>query len=97
MVAERSVTQNISLTAKAAAAIAIPGSVEPFSAWCVEQGREPDSPEARAEYAAHLTAQGDHDVIAWPPGRNLQCWCGSGRKYKKCCAAMSFIDTESAS
>lgn len=23
--------------------------------------------------------------IAWPPGRNDECWCGSGRKYKRCC------------
>ncbi|MEV6140612.1 SEC-C metal-binding domain-containing protein [Nocardia sp. NPDC051990] len=21
----------------------------------------------------------------WPPPRNAPCWCGSGRKYKKCC------------
>lgn len=70
--------------------------VAPFAAWCAEQGQEPDSPEARAEYAAYLTAHGDHDVMAWPPGRNQQCWCGSGHKYKKCCAAASFIDTEPA-
>lgn len=24
---------------------------------------------------------------AWPPGRNDPCWCGSGRKHKKCCGA----------
>lgn len=23
--------------------------------------------------------------IAWPPGRNDPCWCGSGTKYKRCC------------
>ncbi|MDF2978705.1 MAG: hypothetical protein K0S40_3433 [Actinomycetospora sp.] len=23
--------------------------------------------------------------LAWPPGRNDPCWCGSGVKYKKCC------------
>lgn len=23
--------------------------------------------------------------IQWPPGRNQPCWCGSERKYKKCC------------
>ncbi len=71
--------------------------VAPFTAWCAEQGQEPDSSDARAEYAAHLTARGDHDVIAWPPGRNQQCWCDSGCNYKKCCAAASFIDTEPAS
>lgn len=25
------------------------------------------------------------DVVAWPPQRNAACWCGSGRKYKRCC------------
>jgi tetratricopeptide (TPR) repeat protein len=24
-------------------------------------------------------------LIDWPPTRNAPCWCGSGRKYKKCC------------
>lgn len=23
--------------------------------------------------------------VAWPPGRNTRCWCGSGAKYKRCC------------
>ncbi len=27
------------------------------------------------------------DYIAWPPGRNEPCWCGSGTKYKKCCGS----------
>ncbi|WP_449181823.1 SEC-C metal-binding domain-containing protein [Actinorugispora endophytica] len=25
------------------------------------------------------------DFPVWPPERNQPCWCGSGRKYKKCC------------
>jgi uncharacterized protein YecA (UPF0149 family) len=50
--------------------------------------------DARAEYAAHLAANADPGVIAWPPGRNQPCWCGSGRKYKKCCAAPTLVDTE---
>ncbi|BBY07090.1 SEC-C metal-binding domain-containing protein [Mycobacterium noviomagense] len=69
-----------------------PVRVEPFTAWCAEQGQRPDSAEARAEYAAHLTAQGDPGVTPWPPSRNDPCWCGSGRKYKKCCAAPRFVD-----
>ncbi|WP_406693168.1 SEC-C metal-binding domain-containing protein [Saccharopolyspora sp. ID03-671] len=28
--------------------------------------------------------------LPWPPGRNDTCWCGSGRKYKKCCGAPGF-------
>ena len=55
--------------------------VEDFVAWCAERDEDPE--EARASYAVHLTREGE--VIAWPPGRNEPCWCGSGRKYKKCC------------
>jgi tetratricopeptide (TPR) repeat protein len=55
--------------------------VEDFVAWCAEHDEDPE--EARASYAVHLTTEGE--VIAWPPGRNEPCWCGSGRKYKKCC------------
>ncbi len=55
--------------------------VEDFVAWCAEHDEDPE--EARASYAVHLTTDGE--VIAWPPGRNEPCWCGSGRKYKKCC------------
>ena len=64
--------------------------VAPFTAWCTEKAYDPDSAEARAEFAAHLAAGADPDVVSWPPGRNQPCWCGSGRKYKKCCAATSF-------
>jgi tetratricopeptide (TPR) repeat protein len=68
-----------------------PVRVAPFTAWCTEQGQQPDS-EARATYAAHLAAKADPGVVSWPPGRNEPCWCGSGRKYKKCCAAPSLVD-----
>jgi tetratricopeptide (TPR) repeat protein len=70
-----------------------PVRVAPFTAWCTEQGQQPDS-EARATYAAHLAANADPGVVSWPPGRNQPCWCGSGRKYKKCCAAWSLVDPE---
>jgi hypothetical protein len=55
--------------------------VEDFVAWCSEHDEDPE--EARAAYAVHRMTEGD--AIAWPPGRNEPCWCGSGRKYKKCC------------
>lgn len=29
---------------------------------------------------------GNGDSLPWPPGRNEPCWCGSSRKYKRCCA-----------
>jgi tetratricopeptide (TPR) repeat protein len=46
-------------------------------------GIDPDSAEARAR-TAYEAAQGGR-AIAWPPGRNEPCWCGSGAKYKRCC------------
>lgn len=58
-----------------------PIHVEAYAAWCAENDEDPD--EARAAYTAHRTQDGD--VIPWPPGGNEPCWCGSGRKYKKCC------------
>jgi hypothetical protein len=59
--------------------------VEDYVAWCAEHDEDPE--EARAAYAVDLMTQGE--AIAWPPGRNERCWCGSGRKYKKCCGPAS--------
>ena len=42
-----------------------------------------EAAEARAR-AAYEVAQ-DGGALPWPPGRNDPCWCGSGKKYKKCC------------
>ncbi|HET7475915.1 MAG TPA: SEC-C metal-binding domain-containing protein [Dermatophilaceae bacterium] len=47
---------------------------------------EPDPSQLRAQYAADV-ARDPSRTIAWPPGRNDPCWCGTGRKYKKCCGA----------
>jgi uncharacterized protein YecA (UPF0149 family) len=55
--------------------------VDEYVVWCDERGEDPE--DARAGYAARLLAAGE--AIPWPPGRNEPCWCGSGRKYKKCC------------
>ena len=71
-----------------------PVRVAPFTEWCAEQGQQPDSAEARAHYAAYLSSQRDPALIAWPPGRNEPCWCGSGYKYKRCCAAKISAATE---
>ncbi|WP_375503669.1 SEC-C metal-binding domain-containing protein [uncultured Jatrophihabitans sp.] len=58
-----------------------------FDHWVAEEGRGGEDEAAlRAGYAAELSRCGV-DVAAWPPGRNERCWCGSGVKYKKCCAA----------
>jgi tetratricopeptide (TPR) repeat protein len=43
----------------------------------------PTDGRTRARLAAELDQRGE--TILWPPGRNEPCWCGSGRKYKRCC------------
>ena len=62
-----------------------PIRIAPFLAWCAEQGRDPA--DTRAGYSATLAQRRDPSLIAWPPGRNQRCWCGSGRKYKQCCGS----------
>ena len=58
-----------------------PIHVDDYVAWCEQNDEDPE--DARAQYAAHRLA--DDQAIRWPPGRNEPCWCGSQRKYKKCC------------
>jgi uncharacterized protein YecA (UPF0149 family) len=63
--------------------VVVPLTVAEVQAIASEHDIDPDAPEARAR-AAYELAQGGR-AIAWPPGRNDPCWCGSGKKYKKCC------------
>ncbi len=58
-----------------------------FTRWVEQERPDSDDPsQLRAQFAADLCRDSSR-VIAWPPGRNKPCWCGSGLKYKKCCAA----------
>jgi hypothetical protein len=59
------------------------GSVDGFAAYLDETGGDPAEEKFRLAYAERAYAQGRH--LLWPPGRNERCWCGSERKYKKCC------------
>lgn len=48
---------------------------------------DPTDEDVREDYTDDLL---EHvEPVAWPPGRNEPCWCGSGRKYKKCCLLRS--------
>ena len=55
-----------------------------YAAWRTEDREEGDPADLRAQYAADRCTDSSA-VITWPPSRNEPCWCGSGRKYKKCC------------
>ena len=60
-----------------------PITIDDYLAWCTEHDRDPEQSDNRASYANELLA---HNVVnPWPPERNEPCWCGSERKYKKCC------------
>jgi hypothetical protein len=63
----------------------VPIVLDRYLSWC--EGRGDDPAEARPGYAAEMLRLGLADP--WPPGRNDPCWCGSERKYKKCCGAAS--------
>lgn len=60
-----------------------------YVAFAAERDHESGDSSTRAMYAAHLAHLGRS--TDWPPGRNAACWCGSQRKYKKCCGAPSFL------
>ena len=58
-----------------------PIELDHYLPWCEERAEDPE--QARAAYAADAFRR-EH-AIPWPPARNEPCWCGSERKYKKCC------------
>jgi tetratricopeptide (TPR) repeat protein len=58
-------------------------TVDGLQAHAEQAGNDAGSGGARSSYAATLLQSGA--AVAWPPGRNEPCWCGSERKYKKCC------------
>jgi tetratricopeptide (TPR) repeat protein len=61
----------------------LPGSVAELAVHAEHTGGDPTDPQVRQDYAQQLVAPAQE--IAWPPGRNHSCWCGSSHKYKKCC------------
>jgi tetratricopeptide (TPR) repeat protein len=64
-----------------------PLHMQPYLDWCSQHDRDPALSGSRANYAGTLAHRRDPSLIAWPPGRNQRCWCGSGRKYKQCCGS----------
>ncbi|WP_213455177.1 SEC-C metal-binding domain-containing protein [Rhizomonospora bruguierae] len=59
------------------------GSADGFAAYLETEGGDPAEEGVRLAYAERAKEQGRR--LVWPPGRNESCWCGSARKYKKCC------------
>jgi tetratricopeptide (TPR) repeat protein len=63
--------------------VVVPLTVERVRALAQANEMDEDAAEARARAAYEVAQEGG--ALAWPPGRNEPCWCGSGKKYKKCC------------
>jgi tetratricopeptide (TPR) repeat protein len=60
-----------------------PLTVKELVAYSESEGLDPVDGKARARVAADMNRRGH--TIPWPPARNDLCWCGSARKYKRCC------------
>lgn len=65
--------------------VVVPLTVDEVAEHAAGHDIEPDFAEARARAAYEVAQEDPERVIAWPPGRNEPCWCGSGRKHKRCC------------
>jgi hypothetical protein len=57
--------------------------LDSYATWCAEHDHEPIDRRSRSSFVEERRALGDGRT--WPPGRNEPCWCGSERKYKRCC------------
>ncbi len=63
--------------------VLVPLDLEKLAGLADMAGFEVADWRTRAALAARLAEAGQG--LPWPPGRNEPCWCGSDRKYKKCC------------
>lgn len=63
----------------------VTGDVDGFTAYLERTGEDPAEEQTRLSYANEVYDRGQ--FVTWPPERNKACWCGSHRKYKKCCGA----------
>ena len=60
----------------------VPANVDDLSDFAARAGGSPTDADIKRRYCQSIP---DSDTITWPPQRNAACWCGSNRKYKKCC------------
>lgn len=68
--------------------------LERYAAWCAVEGHEPADRRSRGTFVEVEREAGAGR--RWPPGRNESCWCGSERKYKRCCGALALHPAEPA-
>jgi hypothetical protein len=66
----------------------LPTTVDELLKYGAEHGRDPRDQQTRTDHLQESIREGT-PTLSWPPERNAPCWCGSGRKYKKCCGSPS--------
>jgi tetratricopeptide (TPR) repeat protein len=59
------------------------GTADGLASYAEDNDGDPTDPQVHQGYVQYLEEHPQE--TAWPPGRNQECWCGSGLKYKKCC------------
>jgi hypothetical protein len=64
--------------------------IERYAAWCEAEGHDPADRRSRGSFVTVESEAGAGR--SWPPGRNEPCWCGSERKYKRCCGGLAMRD-----
>ncbi|MFI9149903.1 SEC-C domain-containing protein [Streptomyces sp. NPDC053367] len=60
----------------------VTGTVPSYEAFAASESASPSDATLLPQYATTLAARGR--AVAWPPGRDSGCWCGSGRGYGEC-------------
>ena len=63
--------------------VIVHGRFDRMREWARRTGGDMEDEQVRLGHMEQQFARGE--VVAWPPGRNAACWCGSNAKYKKCC------------
>ena len=59
---------------------------ERFAGYLEGTGADPRLAVVMTAFTEHAGA-GYNDAARWPPGRRDPCWCGSKKRYRRCCAA----------
>lgn len=86
----RAVQRELRASAEGQTPLVVPVDAEQFDTFCRQRAAAGDVLTLLERYVLMREEAGCG--MPWPPERNAACWCGSQRKYKKCCGAPGFAD-----
>lgn len=64
----------------------VAGEYEKFVRYLERTGADPRLAAVMTAFTEHA-GTGDEHAARWPPGRRDGCWCGSKKRYHRCCGA----------